>query len=325
ALAWRPWPPIYKPRPLLASMNIPVLRSVEAITPHGAMLFALTVYRDDYKLMPLTTAALTAGADDWRAELKEEAELASLRAELEKVPKGRIAVLPTDPGGPCARFAQRCGVLAAAEHLTPQQLVEPNRFVARRYPVALHLGGEHYPFSVHKTGDGADALLNYLASGGLIVCAGREPLPFCYGDDLRQPDGTPGPSLWPRLGLPMENKFEQPASGRTMRIEHIPSQRVLWNLPWQLAFPSAGDLRLRSINGDAAENRQLRYQPIYSVVDDLHNELGDVVASVEWRDGRLAGGRLLYVWSGLLQDPETATPLFQSVFRFVIEQARRAQ
>jgi hypothetical protein len=328
ALVWQPWPPIFKQRMLLASVNIPPLRSVESLSTRNTQLFSMTLHRGDPKMLPVATAAVNAGIEAWRAELKAHAEMDSLRLELANLPAGRVALLPTDPRGPAHRFASRCGLLAKADALTPQEMVEPGRLNASRYPVALNLGGEHYPFSVHAEGDGRAALVSYLRSGGLVICLCHEPFPFYYGDDFRATKGaeadTPQPLL-PQLGVPLKNVFEKPPQGHTFRFDHIISQRLLHGAPWQLVFPITGDLRLRTINDEEMDRRVVRYLPLYAVSDERSNDLGDAAACIEWLKGDLASGRLLYVWSGLQHDADSAPMLLHSIFRFAIEQAKKTK
>ncbi len=329
SLVWRPWPPIFKKRLLLASMAIPPLRSVESVAPRNALLLAMTVHRGDpKKTLPVATAAVAAGIESWRAELKTQTEMDGLRAELARVPAGRIALLPMDPRGPAHRFASRCGVLDKADALTPQQMVEPGRLQAGRYRVALNLGGERYPFSVRTDGDGAAALRDYLKSGGLIVCLCNEPFPFFYGEDLRDPNheqaNTPRPLL-PQWGVALKNIFEQPPKEHSYRLEYIVSQRILPGAPWQMAFPASGDRRLRAIVDKDINRHTVRCVPLYGVTNERNEEVGAAGAYIEWLDGECAGGRLLYIWSGLQQDPDNASLLLRSVFRFVIDQAKKTK
>ena len=328
SLVWQPWPPIFKQRLLLASVNIPPLRSVESLSARNALLLAMTLHRGDPKTLPVATAAVNAGIEAWRAELKTHAEIDSLRRELANLPAGRVALLPTDPRGLAHRFASRCGLLAKSDALTPQQMVEPGRLTASRYPVALNLGGERYPFSVRADGDGRAALVNYLKSGGLVICLCCEPFPFFYGDDLRDPRhaevNSPQPLL-PQFGVTLKNVFEQPPKGHTFRFDHIVSQRVLHNAPWQLVFPTNGDLRLRTISDEGMDRHAVRYQTLYAVSDERSNDQGDAAAYIEWLTGGCAGGKLLYVWSGLQQDPDNSATLLNSIFRFAIEQVKKAK
>ncbi|MBI5684748.1 MAG: hypothetical protein HZC54_06680 [Verrucomicrobia bacterium] len=328
SIAWQPWPPVFKQRLLLASMNIPALRSVERISSRNALLVALTLHHGDPKTLPVTTAAVNAGIEAWRTEQKAHAEMDSLRTEVEKLPAGRIALLPTDPRGPARRFASRCGLLEKTDALTPEQMVEPGRLDASRYPVALNLGGERYPFSVRADGDGRAALVNYLKSGGLIICLCREPFPFYYGEDLRDPkhaEVNSAQPLLPQLGVTLKNIFEKPPEGHTFRFDHIVSQRVLPNAPWQLIFPTNGDLRLRTISDEGMDRHVVRYHTLYAVSDERSNDHGDAAAYIEWTNGDLAGGKLLYVWSGLQLDPYNSPMLLHSIFRFAIEHAKKTK
>ncbi|MBI5397270.1 MAG: hypothetical protein HZA91_18380, partial [Verrucomicrobia bacterium] len=278
------------------------------------------------KLIEPVMASLTSGADHWKQENKLAAEIESLRAETAPRPRGRIAVLPTGPRGPAHRYARRIGLLEKADLLTPEQLGEPGVLDAKRYPVVLHLGGEHYPFSVRADGDGRDALVRYLRGGGLVVCAGWEPFPFFYADDARHPQAEPRAlPLLPELGVPMKSQFAKPPAGHVYRVDYASSQRVVPDLPWQLEFPAEGDLRLRSIDGEGVDDKYIRYQPLYSITDEHGDDYGDAAASLEWRTGEMRGARLLYFWHRLFDLPDTGNPTLAALFHYVIQQAKKTK
>ncbi len=326
AVAWRGWPPMFKKKVMIIPVNIPSNREVEAIVPSRALLLAATLHRGESKLIEPVMESLATGAEDWKKESKWATEMDALRAEAAQVPAGRIAVLPTSPGGPAGRFARQMGLLDKTDFLTPAQMVEPGVLDAKRYPVVLHLGGEHYPFSVHEDGDGRAALVNYLRSGGQIICAGFEPFPFYYADDIRDPRAPPRAlPLLPELGVPMKSRFEKPPTGHTYRVDYASSQRIVPDLPWQVEFPTEGDQRLRAIDSNAVDDKYIRYQPIYSITDEHSDDYDDAAACIEWRAGELRGARLIYFWHRLFDLPDTGNQTLAGLFRYAIEQTKKAK
>lgn len=326
AVAWRGWPPMFQKKVMILPVNVPPNREAVAIVPARALLLAVTVNRGEPQDIDRVISSLAAGAEDWKEEAKLTVEVQSLRAETAKLPRGRVAVLPTGPRGPASRFARRIGLLEKADLLTPEQMVEPGVLDADRYPVVLHLGGERYPFSVRADGDGREAVVRYLRSGGLLICAGYEPFPFYYADDLRRPQAAPrAHPLLPELGVPFRSQFEKPPAGHMYRVDYAASQRIVPDLPWQLEFPTEGDQRLRSIHCDEVDDKFIRSQTIYSVSNEHGEDYGDAAASIEWRGGEFKGARLLYFWHRLFDLEETGHATLAALFHHVIQQARKTK
>jgi hypothetical protein len=149
-------------------------------------------------------------------------------------------------------------------------------------------------------------------------------LPFCYGEDARKGGRAEAGSLLAELGVPLKAAFEEPPRDHVLRYDYATSQRVVDDLPWQVEFPREGDLRLRSVDADAVDEALIRYQRIYSVVDEHGNDYGDAAASIEWRRGPASGGRLLYFWFRLLDDAETGNRTLSALFHYAIKQAKPA-
>ena len=111
----------------------------------------------------------------------------------------------------------------------------------------------------------------------------------------------------------------------TRSASTISSRNACCLAPWQLVFPTQGDLRLRTILDEDLDRHVVRYLPLYAVSDERSNDQGDAAAYIEWLKGDFAGGKLLYIWSGLLLDPDNSSLLLHSVFRFAIEQAKKTK
>lgn len=91
----------------------------------------------------------------------------------------------------------------------------------------------------------------------------------------------------------------------------IPDQAILSGLPAQFRYPP-GDPRLRSI--DRSRIRAgTRYSPVYRVSGASGKDYGDAAGLVEFPNG----GKILYVWSGLLGDPDYSSAVAQAALKFV--------
>jgi hypothetical protein len=102
-----------------------------------------------------------------------------------------------------------------------------------------------------------------------------------------------------------------------LTLTQAPNQTVLRGVPATLPYPP-GDPRLRSINWQrlAAE---AKYTPIYTVRGASGQSYGDAAGLVEFPDGR---GRILYLWGGLLRDPDHDFPIAQAAVRTLIQTLR---
>lgn len=310
AMAWKAWPPIFTQRLWLAGVTIPAGRKIAAVEPVGGLLFGLTVWRGQPQEFAPVQACLEKGVGVSQKERAREAKLAALRSAFAGVDWSRAALLPPDAGGTAATWAGQLGLLTQMQKLSPDDFVDPAKFNAQRFPVALYLGAETYLRSVKKPDDGRQAIVDYLRGGGLLVCLGSGPFPFFYGGAENANNATP---LLPQLGVPLVNAFEKSPGDLVMTINREQQLLDLKALPGTVPFPQAGDLRLRSIDPTKL-SAATKYVPLVSVAGKDGKSYGDAAAYVELHDGDAAGGKVLYVWFRLEDDPEVGQTLLEQVF-----------
>jgi len=308
ALAWRAWPPIYD-RKLVAALVPTRGKTLTGVEPHERLLWAMSVSQSGTASAEMSTvlAAFKEGGAEWRKQQVEEQSLAALKKDLGVIPKGALGILPPNPGGTVMNLAARSGLLKQALTLSPRQLIDPTQFNAKRFPVALYADGEDYVHTVRTPGDGADAILRYVNDGGTLVLLAAQPWPMNYATG---PGFHRAEALTEKLGLPLSIAVEQ-APADTLTVKLVPGQTVLSGLPSQFRYPP-GDPRLRSI--DRRKIRAgTRYSPIYRISGASGKDFGDAAGLVEFS----GGGKILYVWSGLLGDPDYGSVVAQAALKFV--------
>jgi hypothetical protein len=318
AEAWRSWPPCFHRRLLVARVALSSLSTGRkpgklTITPQGAYLLAVTQLTGAAREQH-TAEVFRRGQGEYRLALAEEARIQQFRTLVARVPEGRIAILPRpELAGPVAKLLRYGGLLKKCRLLSPDDLLDPKLFNGQRLPVVLNLGDENYAGSIHRDGDGVEAILGYLRSGGMLAMLTSEPLPFCY--DGLGPTHKPH-SLTPAMGFPVANVFEKPPE-EGLKIVFRSGQDWLTGFPPAIPFFSEGDLRLRSIlPGDVS--RDAAYTPLVSVTARDGRSFGDAAALAQFRSGPYRGARILYVWSRLLADPQLGPEIITQAMRKII-------
>jgi len=216
-----------------------------------------------------------------------------LRERLERL---AIGVLP---GADSMGFWWLLDMGASMEVLTWEKVVEDN-LTPQRHPVLLYCAGETYRRSVSQTGDVDDALLGYLKAGGCLVVVPALPWPFYY-DQNGRPVNRSG-----HFGLTLRMGWENPPENAGLRF--VQPERCLPHVPEEFPFPMSGDLRWRAFFA----GRGVRHSSLLQLRDREDKYLGDAVAYVELN----GGGKILYVWFGLLDGPH-AEALLYDVFDLV--------
>jgi hypothetical protein len=323
AVAWQSWPSCFHhkvfvfqvPKEALPAMGKPGLLT---ITPRDAYLLAVTQLVDAGRL-PHVAGVLQRGMAEWETLSAVEAHIASFRKDMSRVAAGRIAILPSgELAGPVVKFMHAVGLMKKCRRLTQEELLDANLFNARNFPLVLNVDGENYAGTIHRDGDGAAAILNYLRSGGFLAMLTSQPLPFCY--DGLGASHTPR-SLTHQMGLPIACLFEKPPAGAALRMAFIPGQDWLRDYPQSRPFYSEGDLRLRAVLPGTI-SPDVAYTPIVTVVGDDGRSYGDVAALARYRRGPFRGAGLLYVWSRLLADPELGPRVIEDVIRKIVKLAK---
>ncbi len=242
----------------------------------------------------------------------------------------RVAVIPPPDFQPTISAVQAVCKLAGAEvrMLSPEELVQPGLLRAPNFQAAVYAGAERYLYKVLKPGDAAQALLDYLSSGGTLIVAGScwpfyRPVEWTGGDYVayngpvvkwRGPEDS-----WLRAQM---QAFKQRAAGTfnrflglnisgegTRQFERPPEEiklvrtpegaRLFPSLPAEMPFPATGDLRFRPASPNNL-GPGVRFTPVMVAVGKSGTEYGPAIAVVEHVSGRLKGGAVVYIWGTLV-------------------------
>ncbi len=304
AVAWYAWPPCFDRLILAAIVPVPAGERAVAVTANNAYLFAVTLSRADASR---EVQLLAQGNAAWRRQLAVRRELLDpLREVTEALPQGRLAIIPPTQNGPAAALAAiaKTGLRDKCLVLREDEFVDPAALDADRTPVALCMDGEGYVHTVREDGDGAEAYRRYLRQGGTLVLLAGQPYPMFYPIiGGQQQTGPNVQQLLPDLGLRLRVTWEQPPEGTTIAVHIDPNQDILKGLPATIPWPEQVDQRLRSLwLADVPEAATVT--PIAEVRDNTGASHGLAALLLEHVTGEFRGGRILYVWSGLLADPE---------------------
>jgi len=225
------------------------------------------------------------------------AAMGRLRTKLANV---RIAVLPEAES--LAFWWLAADLRAKAEMIAWEDLAA-GRLSPQTHPVLLYAGGERCRRTVTRDGDVDAAIRGYLKDGGWLVAVPSLPWPFFYDED-----GAVAPRRSARLGLTLRMGWENPPAGRKLRFVQPGQRRLLPHLPKQFAFPTSGDLRWRPFVAERPDG----HTPLLTLRGPGGRNLGDAVTCTELA----TGGRVVYVWSRLLQDPRAEYILYD-LFDFI--------
>ncbi len=320
ASAWRAWPPIYTARLIAGRYPIAKGEKVTGVDPRGRAVLALTAFRGGDATRAEThrrvSSRLEAGAREWRRVRRTEEMAASLRAEIESVPRGAIALLPPGAEGASRGLLGRAGLDARAVNVSPESLADPASFGAKRFPAALYAGGEDYVHTVHEPGDAAAAVVRYVEEGGTLVLIASQPWPLYYATG---PGFKRAEPLTERLGLPLSMAVEAPPSEDL--LVRVGEQAIVAASRAEFPYPS-GDPRLRAIDRRRVP-AGAAYTPIAQVVGKSGKEYGDAAGLVELPARGGACGRILYVSYSLLRDPVEGPAFLAGALRFLAREATR--
>jgi hypothetical protein len=323
------WPPVFD-----WHLDLAVIENkgkpIMSLAPVGCQIFALTSTDLQAAKLSETLAALQSRGE---LELAREAtlkELKSLAPLLEAV-SGHVAVLPhPDATNPRAnlvvKMLQEAGLARHLTFLTAQDLVNPRVFNAHSVWIALYLGGEHYYQTVNRTGDGDEAMLNWLKGGGTLVALSSQPFPFYYNEA-----GKPVVSA-SKFGLPINGSgagdrmdtldvaptrgWEEPPAGVRLSFEVDASQKVFPNLPARFPWLTDVDQRWRPLYNVVGPLNH--YLPLITLRDEKGKSYGDAAARIEYNTGDLSGAKVVYVWNGLRQSAQYQRELLIGTLRSVL-------
>ena len=203
-----------------------------------------------------------------------------------------------------------CG--AAIQPLDWKDLIDPNVFNARDLPLFfIHIGSEHYFSSIKVTDDVTRSLVRYMHEGGFLVSLPyNAPWPLHY-DDSRK--GAPPVCITDNLGLGVDNGFEDPPAGTSLKF--YVNKSVLSGLPSTAAFPADGDRRFRPANRLRLPNADY-YLPLVRLWGGQTHFYGDAAVYIEHRSVPLWPGKSIYVW---MRTAEAIGPdkFYPSLYEFI--------
>lgn len=308
ALAWNFWPPCFQQKIWMGNVTVPAGKKISGFNTKDAALFAVTLWKgDDAGLKPILACYNQAAQEGTNLRIKNK-ELNEFKKVLAVIPDGKIAYLPPEQGSAAATLAGKLGIGDKAKTLTSSQYVNQSLFNAKNYPVAFFMGGEYYDKTVKKDDDGIEAVKSFLAGGGLLCLLPSGPFPMYYGNERGQ-KGKADPLLL-KIGVPMRNAFEKPPGA----VEFVfnGNQKIIKGLPGTIPFPETGDQRLRVIVPGQVSDAK--------VTSILTAEgYGDAACLIEFTDGELKGGKILYVWTTLLNQ-EYSDKILTEIFKYIASQ-----
>ncbi|MBE7560294.1 hypothetical protein HS125_15680 [bacterium] len=172
-----------------------------------------------------------------------------------------------------------------------------------RFRYVLYAGGEDYRATVNSAGDVDAGLRGYLSAGGAMVVLPDGPMPFYYDEEGRVVNRSA------EFGLPLEASnggWETPPG---VDLRFIPKNHALPHLLKYFGFPKEGERRWRPLWAERIPVGG-KCTPLVEVEDSEGKHYGTAAAYIEYSDGPLAPGRILYAWYGLLDHPKSDELLF---------------
>lgn len=317
ALAWAAPEPSRR-RLLLARAEAPEGQGLTQVVPRGCYVFAVLVGDRAAATDAQLRSAYADGQRRWQEQfLAEVSPFWRLRRTVEHVPTGRIAILPPT-GGESAGLSlvlSRTGLDRKLVKLTGEDLLDPARFSAQRFPLALCAGLEQHLRTIHRPNDAAEAVVRYLAEGGAIVMAIGWPFPTYYAVDADAPAPIPNQPLLRRLGIECTAAFEQPPPGSHLLVRPAEGQALLPGLPGSWPYPTSGDLRLRCFT--PLPGQATRMTPLLEVRDEQGRLVGPCGALFELAGPGHPAGTILYVWSGVMNDTRVSETVACDLVRWM--------
>lgn len=312
AIAFKAHPPIFKGRLFIGKIAVKKGKSIQSIDPAKRMVWAMTVQTlSDIPAEDVTriNLALSKAAEEWKIQKAQELIMSELSEKVKTVSEGKIAILPPSPGGAAFTFLQKIGLVERSIVLNNQRLVDGSIFNPQKVSAAVYLDGEDYVHTVRNTGDGANAVEQFVKGGGTLVLLGSGPWPMFYATGG---GGRRGEALTGKLGLPLSMAVEgMPSEKLTIKINT--QQNIIRCKNAQFGYPE-GDGRLRAILRNRIP-KEAKYTPIATVVGESGKDYGDAAGLIEFPNG----GRVLYIASVLQLDPINGFEIRRSIAEYLIK------
>ena len=239
------------------------------------------------------------------AELAKERVIPECRAKVAAAVQGkalRIAVLP-----PHQAYTEilrtACTTLGQMPTmLSPENIVDPDEFSAERYPIAFCSSVELVLHTVHKSGDAADALKQYVKDGGCLIVAAMG-YPFYYplvlkDGVLERIKGVRHAQVAGELEIACRG-FHMPKLTTAPRFELAAGQPMFTHLPDRFRFdPSVGGPYRPLEPGGVPKEDKLTPVMYVTDIDGKSREL--VAAIIDHNCARYKGGRVIFLWGNVL-------------------------
>jgi glycoprotein endo-alpha-1,2-mannosidase len=208
---------------------------------------------------------------------------------------------------------------AKTQRLTWSDLINRDGFNAKKFPILVYVGGEHFVSSIKTSDDVTSALIRYLHEGGFLVVLPVDGVwPFYY-DQSRGDKPMP---ITDRLGLGLTGagNWDSPPAGVSLTFYFNTS--VLPGLPGTAPYPTTGDRRFRPSNRSGASPSD-SYVPLVQLWDGAHRFRGDAAVFVQHKTLPLSPGKTVYISQRV---PEALGPneFFPALFQFISTKLERA-
>lgn len=213
-----------------------------------------------------------------------------------------IGIMP-DFAGEAAFWLSDTGV--SIKELTWRDMLAPDVFNVKNFPVVVYASGEHYTQSLREKFDVDEAILRYLSEGGLLVAISSHPFPFFYNE------ADESVSTSSKFGFAISGGWEFPPDDVTLTFES--DNAKLKSLPASAPFPGTGDQRWRPSRGDNIAAGDV-YMPLVELKDENGEGYGDGIAYIEHKVSSPKNGKSIYVWMRMLDVFDIDDVLFD-VFR----------
>lgn len=231
--------------------------------------------------------------------------------EVKRIFKGNEVALLTDFHSIFPDWVIESGIDVSL--LDYPDLLDHRIFNPLRFPIfVFSWDGEKYIQSLRDSFDVDSAILRYLRSGGFLVTT-TGPYPFYYNENM-----SPVASAY-KFGMDIQIGdlgFESPPESDTFFFLVNSSQ--LEHIPQKLPYPQKGDLRWRPILRKSAHDV---YIPLVELYDTRGRYFGEGVGYVEHLSSEPIGGRDLYIWFRLMDQPYSEA-LSLSVLKFMGKRLR---
>ena len=219
--------------------------------------------------------------------------------------------------------------------LSPEQIVDKEFFNPEKIDIVFATNNRDYFYnSIHKDGDGQEAILNYFKNGGKIVIIGTD-IPFSYG--LNQtPAGLEkvflGSKLMDEMGLkiisnavaPTEDgiSFEIPPNGSALKFELNKELTDIKILPEEIEFPVLSDQLFRPIVDDKPLTNRV-FRSIYTLRDKNNKNFGNAFCIINYNKEDYNNAKVAYIsqplaYAFLGKSPSDKNILYE-LFKFIIE------